>query len=109
MDTGLLQETLIWIAFSGGSGVLAFYLWEQLERWSEKIKAIPSDLETWFTLALTGVFASVAYLAMVAMEYVALPANPGSWIEAVFAVFGAAIGVTTVLCGAKKMIARKRQ
>ena len=109
MDMGLLKETLIWISFSGGSGVLAFYLWEQLERWSEKIKAVPSDLETWLTLAMTGGFASIAYLAMVAMEYVALPANPGSWIEAVFAVFGAAIGVTTVLCGAKKMRVRKRQ
>ena len=109
MDTGLLQETLIWIAFSGGSGVLAFTLWEQLERWSDKIKAIPSDLETWLTLALTGGFASTAYLAMVAMEYTELPVNMGSWIEAVFAVFGAAIGVTTVLVGVKKMIERKRQ
>jgi len=107
MDTGLLQETLVWIAFSGGSGVLAFYLWEQLERWSEKIRNIPSDIETFATLALTGVFASGSYLAMVAMEYTELPATTGDWIEAVFAVFGAAIGVTAVLHGAKKYKQRK--
>ncbi|MHA2263568.1 MAG: hypothetical protein ACXAEN_14325 [Candidatus Thorarchaeota archaeon] len=108
MDTGLLQETLIWIAFSGGSGVLAFYLWEQLERWSEKVKAVPSDAETYITLAMTGTFATIAYLATVALEYVALPATTGDWIEALFGVFGAAIGVTTVLHGAKKYRERKK-
>ena len=106
MDTQLLQQTLIWIAFSGGGGILAFYLWEQLERWSEKIKALPSDIETFLTLAMTGTFSTVAYLIMIALEYQEAPTDIGAWFAALFGVFGAAIGVTTVLVGAKKW--RKR-
>ena len=102
MDTTLLQQTLVWIAFSGGGGVLAFFLWEQLERWSEKIKAITSDIETFLTLAMTGVFSTAAYLLMVAFEYAEMPVNSRSWFEALFGVFGAAVGVTTVLVGVKK-------
>jgi len=106
MDMELLKQTLIWVAFSGGSGILMFALWEQLEKWFDKVAMLPTDIEAYITLAGTGVFAVVAYLLMVWAGYTAMPASGLGWVEALFAVFGPAVGVTKVLHGVKKGIER---
>lgn len=107
MDMDLLKQTLMWIAFSGGAGVLAYFLWEQLERWFEDLKKIPGDIENYITMALTGIFATLAYLIMLWAGYAELPIAAIGWAEALFSVFGAAIGVTRLLHGAKKAKERK--
>jgi hypothetical protein len=107
MDLELLKQTLIWIAFSGGSGIVTYLLWEQLEKWFVKVDELPVDAETYITLAITGVFATAAYLIMVAMGYTPTPDTAKMWIEAIFAVLGPAVGVTKVLHGVKKGKERK--
>lgn len=107
MDTGMLQQVLTWVAFSGGAGVITYLLWEQLEKWFKKLAELPSDIEGYVTLALTGVFAVLAYVAQIYLGYVEMPVGTVAWIEAIFAVFGAAIGVTRLIHGIKKMNMRK--
>lgn len=102
MDLELLKQFLIWIAFSGGSGFVAYLLWEQLEKWFKKVAALPADAEAYITLAVTGVLAVAAYLIMVAMGYTPEPDTAKMWIEAIFAVLGPAVGITKVLHGIKK-------
>lgn len=97
MDTKLLSEFLAWLVLSGGAGIAVYALWEQLEKWIPKLGTLPADIESYITLALTGVFAVLAYLAQCGLGYVAVPVNTVGWIEAIFAVFGLAVGITKVL------------
>lgn len=97
MDTKLLSEFLAWLVLSGGAGVVVYALWEQLEKWFKKLAELPADIEGYITLALTGVFAVLAYLAQCALGYVDMPVSTVGWIEAIFATFGLAVGITKVL------------
>lgn len=97
MDTKLLSEFLAWLVLSGGAGVVVYALWEQLEKWFKKLAALPADIEGYITLALTGVFAVLAYLAQCGLGYVDVPASTVGWIEAIFAVFGLAVGVSKLM------------
>lgn len=97
MDTKMLSDFLAWLVLSGGAGVVTYALWEQLEKWFKKLAELPADLEGYITLVLTGLLAVGAYLLQCGLGYVDVPADTVGWIEAIFSVFGLAVGVSKVM------------
>ena len=82
---------LTWFVAQGGAPALAYWIMAQIE-WPETVNR---EWQRYMAMVLTGLLASIGYLAQVAMGYSPMPEGTRGWIEALFYVGAGAIAMVT--------------
>ena len=94
-----IQQVLVWVIESGGAGVLAYWL-------MENVAALRDMVSVWkrrVSLALAAGIAMAAFAASVGLSYQAAPVGWQAWFEALAAVAGVAVGLSQFIHGERKL------
>lgn len=89
-----LRDFLPWVTTSG-AGLLAYWLIENIVFFASQ----SSLAKRLWAYALSGGFAVIAWLFMIAMLYVEAPGDWRAWVEGVFAVATGAFALSQIVHG----------
>jgi len=90
-----LASVLIWLVSGGGAGLLAFWLWGELEKVFPDLGLIPPMAERYITTVLTVLLAVGAFFLQLLLGYGEVPIDAVAWTERIFSVIAVAVLVAT--------------
>ena len=88
LDLDLTAKILVWIIAGGGSGALAFVLWNKVEKYFPVTQALTGELKRWIVLIVGAVLAVLAFLCLAWFGLVTLPITPQLWANTIVALIG---------------------
>lgn len=90
LDMSLTAKILIWLITGGGAGVVAFWIWDKIEKASEKARGFGGCIKRWVILGIGAIISVLAFLCLAWFGLVALPSSPQAWVNTIIAVVGLA-------------------
>jgi hypothetical protein len=100
METALLRDLLV-VLTTYGAAEAAYWIVART-----RLNLLPAEPKRWASFALAAGIAIMAWLSQIGMAYVVAPVGWRSWVEALVAVGGAAIGLGQLLHGARDLRGR---
>jgi len=94
-----LRDVLLYL-ISGGAGTVAYFLMEKVKELREIERP---DYKRCFAYGLTGAIAIAAWMALIVLEYTAMPGSLKGWAEQGFAVLFVALTTNQGLHTALKL------
>lgn len=88
-----LKEFLRWAVSGGGAGILAYYV---LERW-QWFTQQSSEHKRYITVLVTFALANAFYLALVFAGYDVMPVGTLAWVEQLFLTGTTAFGLSQII------------
>ena len=98
-----IVSVLLYIAWNGGAGLLAYLFWNELEQIFPKVAAISSHIKRYVTLTIGALFGWGAVLALMWFGVHQVPMTPQEWVSMLFGAAAVSVISSQAIHGREKL------